>query len=356
MRSDIFYWKCDQLLSVESKKELYFADKYSNDSIAVAKSVVRDFLGKEPVEFNHLKVDGNHFAYYFSDSRVKFFLRTDDGLSDDCYMLAESAIMEELSKSKMPVPKVFATSVDLKKFPVRYQIMEFLETPSLNAFYQQNTLNCPDIAREFGVFLSRLHQHKYPKFGFIDINILSEEKQICGIDPTWAAYFNKCLPKHLGYLQDKQILSAGKIRQIEQIFECRQEWLNLDAGSLLHRDFAYWNILGTQDRISAVIDWDDAVIGDPADDLGIVNCFNAPEFMRIMLESYSSSTPVDENFTHRIWLYTLRNMLWKTMIRHYMGYFDRDKKFFLNKNELNLSLKEYSLEKINQSIKNLSAL
>ena len=44
------------------------------------------------------------------------------------------------------------------------------------------------------------------------------------------------------------------------------------------------------------------------------------------------------------------------MIRHYMGYFDRDKKFFLNKNHLNLSLKEYSLEKINQSINKLSTL
>ncbi len=356
MRSDIFYWKCDHALSVESKKALYFADKYSTDSISAAKSIVLDFLGKEPVEFNHLKVDGNHFAYYFSNGETKFFLRTDDGLSDDCYMLAESAIMKELGKSGMPAPKVFATSVDLKIFPVRYQIMEFLETPSLNTFYQQNTLNFNSIARESGVFLSRLHQHKYPKFGFIDIGVLSGEKRICGSDRTWVSYFNKCLDKHLGYLQDNHILNSETIRRIEQIFDRRQVWLDIRDGSLLHRDFAYWNILGTPEKISAVIDWDDAVIGDPADDLAIVNCFNAPDFMEILLESYSAISPVDETFKLRIWFYTLRNMLWKTMIRHYMGYFDRYKKFFLNKNDLNLSLKEYSLEKINQSIKKLSIL
>jgi hypothetical protein len=83
MRSDVFYWKCDQALSVESKKELYFADKYSEESIAIGKAIVSDFLGKEPFEFNSLKVDGNHFAYFFSDGKAKFLLRTDDGLSDD---------------------------------------------------------------------------------------------------------------------------------------------------------------------------------------------------------------------------------------------------------------------------------
>ncbi len=356
MRSDVFYWKCDQALSVKSKKELYFADKYSEESIAIGKSIVCNFLGKEPIEFNSLKVDGNHFAYCFSDGKAKFLLRTDDGLSDDCYMLAESAIMDELGKSGLPVPKIFATSTDLKKFPVRYQIMEFLESPSLDTFYRQNTLNLQSIARESGLFLARLHQHKHPKFGFIDIEVLSKEKRICGIDPTWAAYFNKCLPKHLAYLQDNEILNSEMIRQIEEIFESRQAWLDLREGSLLHRDFAFWNILGTAEKITAVIDWDDAVIGDPADDLGIVNCFNSPAFMEILLEAYSSISPLGESFKSRIWFYTLRNMLWKTMIRHYMGYFGRDKDFFLSKNDLNLSLKEYSLGKIEQAVKNMRSI
>jgi hypothetical protein len=78
--------------------------------------------------------------------------------------------------------------------------------------------------------------------------------------------------------------------------------------------------------------------------------------MEIMLEAYSSVSPLCESFKSRIWFYTLRNMLWKTMIRHYMGYFDRDKDFFLSKNDLNLSLKEYSLGKIEQAVKNLRAI
>jgi hypothetical protein len=78
--------------------------------------------------------------------------------------------------------------------------------------------------------------------------------------------------------------------------------------------------------------------------------------MENLLKSYSQIVPADEIFRRKIHFYTLRNMLWKIMIRHYMGYFDKDDQFFLNKNELNLSLKAYSLEKIKQSINALEKI
>lgn len=38
--------------------------------------------------------------------------------------------------------------------------------------------------------------------------------------------------------------------------------LQLEEGCLVHKDLALWNVLGENDKISAVIDWDDAVSGD----------------------------------------------------------------------------------------------
>ncbi len=356
MRNDIFYWKCDCAVSTESKKQLYFSNKHTSDTTSVAQAIACDFLGEKPAGFDRLKVDGNHFAYWFANKKTKFLLRTDDGLSNDNYMLAESAILEELNRRKLPVPKIYATNIDAVKYPVRYQIMEFIDAPSLQQLYHKNTINLKSIAKEFGLFLAELHQLKYPNFGFINTDILLKEKRFCGIDSTWADYFNKCLPKHIGYLREKKIVTGKVIQQIEKIFAQNKKLLELNEGSLLHRDFAYWNILGTSNKILAVIDWDDAVIGDPADDLGIVNCFNSPEFMENLLKSYNQIVPVDEIFRRKIHFYTLRNMLWKIMIRHYMGYFDKDDQFFLNKNELNLSLKAYSLEKIKQSINALEKI
>lgn len=356
MRDRAFYWKCDCPGSAETKKNTYFSDKHTPENSAVAREIAAGFLGWQPAGFRCLKVEGNHFAYRFSDQDRKFLLRTDDGLTDDDYMAAESAVMALLHKHELPVPEVYETNTEPGKYPVRYQVMEFIEYPTLQSLSRENKLDMVAIARQFGHFLAGLHEIQLSGFGFIDTKKLKAQAGLQGRDGAWQDYFCKCLDQHLGYLRDREFLAGGVIQRIEKIFASRQDLLQIGKGSLLHRDFAFWNILGTVDEIKAVIDWDDTVIGDPADDLGIVNCFNNQEFMENLLAVYSLRHQVDDIFRVKIHFYTLRNMLWKAMIRHYMGYFDQDENFFLNKKDSNLSLKELTINKIMQSLEKLEKL
>ena len=57
--------------------------------------------------------------------------------------------------------------------------------------------------------------------------------------------------------------------------------------------------------------------------------------------------------TQRPAIDTLRDMLWKAMIRHAMGYFEQDADFFLNANNTGLSLKDLTIRKIIQTIEQL---
>ncbi len=356
MRSRAFYWKCDCPGSPESKRRTYFSDKHRPESNAVARQITENFLGRVPAHFECLKLDGNHFAYRFTDRGDTYLLRTDDGTTEDDYMAAESAIMVLLREQGFPVPKVFATDADAKKYSVRYQIMEFVAYPTLLSLSRAKKLDHKAMAGEFGKFLAKLHGIKLPGFGFLDTRTLKREARLSGRDPTWQEYFNKCLPSHLKYLRDCGLLEGPVVQQIEGLFSRHEALLNIRQGALLHRDFAYWNILGTPTEIKAVIDWDDAVIGDPADDLGIVNCFNDPDFMAILLANYSGERHPPPELHARIQLYTLRNMLWKAMIRHYMGYFEQDANFFLNENTAELTLKDLTILKITQSIEQLERL
>jgi len=181
-----------------------------------------------------------------------------------------------------------------------------------------------------------------------------EEKELKGIDSSWKTYFEKCLKRHLSYLGKNNIFDRGILDQITTILAENADLLQLKSGSLLHRDFALWNILGSSDRITTLIDWDNAVIGDAADDIAIMNCFMDRAYMDHLLDAYSQTHPIDKTFNRRISFYTLRNMLWKTMIRHYMRYFDKDESFFLTKNSEGISLKEFSILKITTAIKELS--
>ena len=356
MRSLAFYWKCDCPGSAENKKQTYFSDKHTPESSAMAREIVNEFLGRSPESFECLELDGNHFAYRFAHGGNTFLLRTDDGTTEDDYMAAESVIMTLLRGQGLPVPQVFATDTNAIKYPVRYQIMEFVPYPTLLSLSRTKTLDSKAMAKEFGRFLAKLHRIQLPGFGFIDTHVLKRETRLSGRDATWQDYFNKCLPLHLGYLRDHQLLQPQVVRQIEGLFRRHEALLDIRQGALLHRDFAYWNILGTSTEIKAVIDWDDAVVGDPADDLGIVNCFNDPDFMDVLLASYAEEQTPPPDLQARVPLYTLRNMLWKAMIRHYMGYFEQDANFFLNENNTELTLKDLTLQKITQSIEQLERL
>ena len=353
-RHDIFYWKCDCALSAESKQQSYFADKYDEATVDAARQAAIDFAGTSVADFKHLGVDGNHFAYRFSYDGKIYFLRTDDGRGDDDYLLAESAVLRWLGDRGLPVPRAYKTDVSMAKHPFRYQVLDFVCHPPLIDHYRKDELQRGKIAEQSGRFLAQLHEFQAPRFGFIDTDKLSASHRIQGLDASWEIYFHKCLDKHLAYLRDRDILTAKTVAQIEACFERNQHLLRISRGSLLHRDFALWNILGTPDSIIAVIDWDDTVVGDPADDIAIVSCFNDTSYMAQLLAAYGETQPVDESFRHRVSLYTLRNMLWKIMIRHYMGYFEKADSFFLNKNDRGVSLWEYSFHKLHTALKELT--
>ncbi len=352
-REKVFYWKCDCDLSVAGKQQSYFADKYSPATVETARAAARDFAGTDQIDFAHLSVDGNHFAYRFVHNGKAYFLRTDDGRGDDDYMLAESAILTRLGAAGLPVPALYETSISMARHPFRYQIMDCLDAPPLIDHYKAGMLDLDAIAVQSGDFLAELHRIQLSGFGFIDTARLAGAKQLRGIDPTWRAYFHKCLENHLAYLETHRILPAGILPRIRRTLETHGELLETDRGVLLHRDFAIWNLLGSVNRIEAVIDWDDAVIGDPADDIGMVNCFMDEAYMETLLRAYARVHPVDERFRRKVSLYTLRNMLWKTVIRHYMGYFDKDSSFFLSKNSEGISLKDFGLKKIKASLEAL---
>lgn len=354
LRHDIFYWKCDSNISFENKRTLFFEDKYDKPGAREAfREIAGSFLGHAPESLRELRAAGNHLTYEISDSGKTWLLRADDGIGDDDYLFAESAVMNLLNERGMPVPRVYETDISKKKYPFRWQIMEFVRYPNLNKFYKAGTLDASAIAEQSGKFLAELHSVRLDGFGFLNTDTLQKDGSFEGIDCSCADYFNKRLESHLAYLEEHSPFSADYINRIREIFEREIQSLSaVEKGSLLHRDYAYWNILGTENELKYVIDWDDCVVGDPADDFGIINCFLGRPLLELCLKSYSSVHRVDEDFLRRIHLHTLRNMLWKYMIRDCMGYFERGNDFFLT-GAGNMSLHDYTLLKMTASLEAL---
>ena len=328
VRTDVYYWKCDNPLPIEQKR--LYNDKYAQADITdTVTAIAHDFLSEPPDTVRPTGSAGNHYAYLIDHAGGTYFFRSDDGKLDDDYMLAEEAAMALATAHEVPVPKVFACDVTMSRYPVRYQILEYLPYPDLNKHDQADRLDRVNVARQVGTILARLHHIELEGFGFWNTQMLATSGTIRGLDASARDYFFKCLDTHLRYLRDVEFLTADQVTEIEALVQRHDSLLNIEKGSMLHKDMAFWNLVGSPTQVMAVVDWDDVVIGDPVDDLSIIRCFYDDDVWLPLLDSYRKLRPLRDDFDARLALYLTRNMLWKSMIRHYMGYFDMTGNFFI---------------------------
>ncbi|MDP1586847.1 MAG: phosphotransferase, partial [Prosthecobacter sp.] len=173
-----------------------------------------------------------------------------------------------------------------------------------------------------------------------------------GCRSSYADYFHLRLEEHLHFLVKRGFLSSAD--EIVTEIESHRALLDLPQGCLVHKDLALWNILGTPDQIAAFIDFDDAISGDPMDDLSLLACFHDAVFIQRAFEGYQSVRALPKEHLRRFWLHLLRNMIVKAVIRVGAGYFDRDDGFFLiGSGSSGASLREMTLAKLSLALREL---
>ena len=355
MRTDIYYWKCDNPLSYEQKR--LYNEKYRQADIGdLVRQIAELHFPGMPVQTSATGSAGNHYAYLIQLPQRTCFFRADDGKVDDDYMEAEAVAMTMARRQGVPVPDLLVTDTTLSRFPVRYQILECVAHPSLREHDQSGVLDRPAVSEQLGVYLALLHGITGAGFGFLDTERLRRDGKLQGLDRCHADYFHKRLDDHLGYLQDVDFLDRGTIGRIEAVFQRHAALLDIERPALLHKDLAFWNVLGTPDRVAAVVDWDDTVLGDPVDDLAIVRCFYDADVFEPLVAGYRRTAVLAEDFTTRLWMYVLRNMLWKAKIRHFMGYFQMDESFFIRSRENQDSLEAFTHQRIDMALEKLERI
>jgi Ser/Thr protein kinase RdoA (MazF antagonist) len=152
---------------------------------------------------------------------------------------------------------------------------------------------------------------------------------LAGHHANYRDYFHTQLARHLTFLLERGFLSGEETAAIERQVARHDDLLRHAEGCFVHKDLALWNVLGTPDRIVAIIDFDDAISGDAMDDLSLLACFHGAAFLGAAIEGYRSVRPLPVEHEKRFWLHLLRNMIVKSVIRVGAGYFDRDDDFFL---------------------------
>jgi fructosamine-3-kinase len=216
-----------------------------------------------------------------------------------------------------------------ERVPFAWQALERVPHPDLNHWRKLGILDQAGIGFAIGAAVARWQAIEPNGFGPFDLARWRETSALVGCHARYEEYFHLRLDRHLGFLVERQFLTTEQRLEIERAIDAHRGLLQIPRGCLVHKDLALWNILGTECGIAAFIDFDDAIAGDPMDDLSLLACFHDARFLESALAGYQSIRPLPGGYRRRFWLHLLRNMIVKAVIRVGAGYFERDDRFFL---------------------------
>lgn len=318
-RRDIYYWKCDRPAAFHGTETRGIPD--ARLAQPLRESLRQHFAAKD-IDLSAGSGQGNHLTWNANVDGTPMFIRVENGPEKDGHLAIESAIIDQVRTTGIPTPRVHGCDATHTRVPFAWQALERIDAPDLNHWFKKGTLDVPRIAFDIGSAVAAWQSLSFTGFGPLDDSLR-------GYHSTYADYFHLRLDEHLTFLMARGFLTQAQRQDIASEIENHRVLLDVDNGCFVHKDLALWNILGSENRIAAFIDFDDSICGDPMDDLSLLACFHDASFLSRSFEGYQSVRPLPSEHLRRFWLHLLRNMIVKSVIRVGAGYFDRDDGFFL---------------------------
>ncbi len=343
-RQNIYYWKCDRPAAFHGTQTRGEADAEIEQQLH---EVLQRHFVTQVVELSTGIGQGNHLTWNARVAGQAMFMRVENGPEKDGQLAVESALLGRVREAGVMTPRVYACDATRSRVPFAWQALERISAPDLNHWHKQGCLDVPRIAFDIGAAVAQWQQITLPGFGILD-------ESMRGYHATYAGYFHLRLDQHLAFLVTRGFLTQPQSAEILAEIENHQSLLQLDTGCFVHKDLALWNILGSENHIDAFIDFDDAISGDPMDDLSLLACFHDEVFLRRAFEGYQSIRSLPSEHLRRFWLHLLRNMIVKAVIRVGAGYFDRDDGFFLiSSGTSGQSLREFTHSRLDLALQGL---
>ena len=325
-RTGIYYWKCDRAAAFHGT-EVQRPDTPALEPQLRA-ALAKRFPGSALV-LTPANGQGNHRTFRLRLDTQEAFIRTEDGPEADNYFDVETVVTEQLRALGLAVPQVWACDCAREATPFAWQMLAYIPHPDLNHHFKNGTLALARIAEAIGEAIARWQEVKPTGFGPFSAKQAKAHQTLAGLHASYDAYYTLNHQRHLRFLVERTFLTSTQAQAIMAAIARHQALLDVRQGVLVHKDLALWNILGAPDRIAAFIDWDDAISGDPMDDLSLLACFHGEPVIARALAGYARVRPLPEHALPRFWLHLLRNMIVKAVIRVGAGYFTRDDGFYL---------------------------
>jgi Ser/Thr protein kinase RdoA (MazF antagonist) len=200
-----------------------------------------------------------------------------------------------------------------------------LDTPtSMSAIIMTRVAGQPIVAghpalRQVGIGLRRLHDLRLPGFGWLGEAVWDQAGAFSLGHSSWLDFLHDICTDARG-LAGRYVGATAVAEAATAAVEAQADGLaHTHVGSLCHGDLKPAHILVDGDRLSGVIDWGDAVVGDPVWDIARFAHRVDVGSVSLVLEGYAPDPATVEQLTRRIPLYAALWMLVDALVAHGLG-------------------------------------
>jgi Ser/Thr protein kinase RdoA (MazF antagonist) len=241
-------------------------------------------------------------------------------------MHLDAWVTQFLQQAGLPAVMVHELDTSRQLYAYDYQIMEEASGTSLKAF-DHDEPHMRGLLFELGQTAARLHGIEAQKFGLVDLRpvVLTRNgfSGVLGMFDAWRDYVCLNLEKHTKLCQEIGAISPHQAERTLAAFSALDTLLADVTPVLLHGDLGNHNVFTDGKTITALIDWEDCLAGDPVFDIAFWATFHPERRHDVFLEGYRGVRDLPDDFELRFWLYFLRTALSKTVLRHRFGLQDK---------------------------------
>jgi aminoglycoside phosphotransferase (APT) family kinase protein len=194
----------------------------------------------------------------------------------------------------------------------------------MSAFIMRRVAGGPIVAGHpafprVGFGLRRLHDVRPPGFGWLAEASWDEHGDFSLRHSSWLGFL-KGVCDDARCLADSYVLAAPVAEAAAAAIDAHADALAaVEVGSLCHGDLKAAHILVDAGRLAGVIDWGDAVVGDPLWDIARFAHRADGGAVSLLLEGYDPERAMVDELAWRVPLYGALLMLFDAIVAHRLG-------------------------------------
>lgn len=324
-RRDIFYLKTDIPVDDAALRALREGNrKEAHLRCPAIASAVQMVFGKPVKQVKPGEMQGTfHLIHHvFMNSGEQLIARsTTPGIFErDNGMKLEGFAQDRLADVGLPSLQVYALELSRRHAPFEFMITDLAPGKSLTTMGDA-VMDDPKRLSAIGGAMREWHDIPAKGAGLLNLDTLGTERP-CGVHSSWYEYLTFNLDYHLNRCASLGAIDARTARQVQDWFDHYENEFEDRPACLLHSDTGNHNVFMEDMRVSAIVDWEDAMAGDPYYDIAFWATFHPTRRWLPFLQGYGIADPSAPEFAVPFTLYFLRATLAKLVHRQRFGYKD----------------------------------